>query len=904
MQTNDSQKTLVRCFQELMKTLPRAPEIEAIYPENPPEDGRELCVLLADKLKLQPERREGVSMDELASYFGAPVFLMLKNGNWVFFLGVRRVQNGNRQEERFGVYDPLGKGKQQMLLLKREQLEKAWQGDAVFVKPEMNDCSTDGRHTLLFALGAVVKHHQATFEIGRILHDYAISEDEPSLRLLRKIADDLNFKNRLLKLKWKKLSRMGASYPFLIFKKDGRAAVACGLKEVNTEEEQMAFPSAEGIAEGSVKPEEGNAPEPAEEAAKTAEKAAETPEREADCLLAVWDPLAPDGKRPELQFLTEDQFNEIYTGEALLLKRSYSLIDEKQPFGLRWFVPEFYRQRGLLTQVAISILAISLIGLAVPLFFQLVVDKVLVHESANTLQVLGIAVLVMLAFNMVLEFSRSYFLLFATNRIDIRLATKTFAKLLSLPVDFYEKIPSGVLIKHMQQTERIRQFLSGNLFFSMLELFSLVIFLPILLFYSVKLTLVVLFFTFLMGLVIAVLIKPFQLRLEELYMAEGKRQSMLVETIQGIRTVKSLALEPTQQRKWNDTSAFAITRHFRVAKISITASTLSGFLEKAMFVAIVWIGANAVFNHTMTVGALIAFQMLSGRVTGPLVHIIGLVHEYQQTLLSVKMLGVVMNCPEERVGGTLSHKLMGELSIENVTFQYSADTPQVINNVSLHLTPGMTVGLVGRSGSGKTTLTKLIQGLYPLQGGIIKYDGIDIREIDRASLRSSIGIVLQDNYFFHGTVRENLSLTKPQATMEEIIYSARMAGCDEFIQKMPKGYETMLEENASNLSGGQRQRLAIARALLPNPKFLIFDEATSALDPESETLVRKNLKMIARNRTMFIISHRLSVLCRADKIVVMDKGSFAEEGTHKELLQKGGIYADFWKQQMGTDDED
>ena len=921
MQMNDKQKTLVTCFQELMKTLPRAPEIEAIYPDEPPEDGRELCVLLAEKLKLQPERREGVSLDELASYFGAPVFLMLKNGNWVFFLGVRRIQQDNKQEERFGVYDPLGQGKQQMLLLKREQLEKAWQGDAVFVKPEMNDCSTDGRHTALFALGAVVKHHRATFEIGRILHDYAISEDEPSVRLLRKIADDLNFKNRELKLTWAKLDRMGASYPFLLFKKDGRAAVACGVKEVKTEEAaEMEFPSAAGIREEA---EADEAPERPEEAAvkaeavpedgKTAETPAEAPERAEEAAaeekkpvyqLAVWDPLALDGKRPELAFLSEEEFNEQFTGNALLLKRKYSLTDEKQPFGLRWFIPEFYRQRGLLTQVAISILAISLIGLAVPLFFQLVVDKVLVHESSNTLQVLGIAVIVMLTFNMILEYTRSYFLLFATNRIDIRLATKVFAKLLSLPVDFYEKIPSGVLIKHMHQTERIRSFLSGSLFFSLLELFSLVVFLPILLFYSVKLTLVVLLFTFLMALVIALLIKPFQARLEELYMAEGQKQSMLVETIQGIRTVKSLALEPTQQRKWNDTSAFAITRHFRVAKISITASTLSGFLEKAMFVAIVWIGANAVFDHTMTVGALIAFQMLSGRVTGPLVHIIGLVHEYQQTMLSVKMLGVVMNCPEERVGGTLSHKLRGELSIENVTFQYSPDTPQVIKDVSLHLTPGMTLGLVGRSGSGKTTLTKLIQGLYPLQGGIIKYDGIDIREIDRASLRSSIGIVLQDNYFFHGTVRENLSLTKPQATMEEIIYSARMAGCDEFIQKMPKGYETMLEENASNLSGGQRQRLAIARALLPNPRFLIFDEATSALDPESETLVRRNLKMIARNRTMFIISHRLSILCRADKIVVMDKGAFAEEGTHKELLAKGGIYADFWKQQMGTDDED
>ena len=885
-----SQQTLLRCFEELARTMPRAPRIEAVMPENFTGTSNELCVYLAEKFNLRPDLREDATLDELSSHFGSPVLLRLKNDNWVFFLGVRRMQKGAESIERFAVWDPLGKGKNQMLMLQREQLEKAWSGNAVFIHQELGDCSIDGRHTALFALGAIVRQNRCQFEIGRILHDYAISEDEPSRRLLGKIADELEFRNKTLTLTWEKLAKMGSTYPFLLFTKEGKTVVACGIKAVEKKQpQQQEFAAADGI-----------------EGADGKEAAAEAvPEKkEPEFTLGIWDPVTVDGKRQPMTFITREEFMERFSGEAMLLKRRYSIIDENQPFGLRWFIPEFYRQRTLLFQVAVAILAISLLGLVIPLFFQLVVDKVLVHESRNTLQVLGIAVLGMLVFNMVLEYTRSYFLLFATNRIDIRLATKTFAKLLSLPVDFYERISSGVLIKHMQQTEKIRSFLSGSLFFSMLELLSLFVFLPVLLLYSVKLTIVVLVFTLAMAAVIAALIKPFQTRLEELYMAEGKRQGMLVETIHGIRTVKSLALEPTQQRKWNDTAAYAITRYFRVAQISITAKTLSGFLEKAMFVAIVWIGALSVFDNTLSVGALIAFQMLSGRVTGPLVHIIGLIHEYQQTLLSVRMLGVVMNCPGESVGGTLSHKLRGELSVENVTFQYTPDTPQVIKGVNLHLTPGMTVGLVGRSGSGKTTLTKLIQGLYPLQGGIIKYDGIDIREIDRASLRSNIGIVLQDNYFFHGTVRENLALTKPQATMEEIIYSARMAGADEFIQKMPKGYETVLEENASNLSGGQRQRLAIARALLPNPRFLIFDEATSALDPESETLIRKNLKLIARDRTMFIISHRLSILCRADKIVVMDSGSFAEEGTHHELLQKGGIYADFWQQQMGVDDND
>ena len=891
--SDQHKETLISCLREIAKMLPRGTELDAFVQscDASSADSMEIGVELANKLRLSPEQRNDANADELASYFGAPVLLRLNNGNWVLFLGLRSQVTEGVTEERFAVFDPLSKTQGKMIFLTRPQLTSAWNGEAIFIKIELAGCSTDGRHTTLYCLSAIVKHHGGDTDVSRLIHEYAISEDEPARRLIRKMADDLEFATKTVKLSWKKLAGLGAAYPAMAFKKDGSAIVLCGVREVPVE--KPAVPELPGNA---------GEPEITIETPEEQNKAPEEPELKQQ--LAIWDPVARNGRKPQMEFVEEEYFNNELSGEVLLLKKRYSLLEENQPFGLRWFVPEFFRQRVLLGQVAVAIISMSLIGLAIPIFFQLVVDKVLVHESYNTLTVLGFGVMVMLLFNGALEYLENYFLLFATNRIDIRLATRTFAKLLSLPVDFYERISSGVLIKHMQQTEKIRSFLSGSLFFSALELLSLVVFLPFLLFYSVKLTIVVLAFTLAMALVIAALIKPFQIRLEELYLAEGKRQGMLVETIHGIRTVKSLALEPSQQRKWNDTAAYAITRYFRVAKISMTARTLSNFLEKAMFVAIIWFGAKSVFDGTLSVGALIAFQMLSGRVTAPLVRIVGLVHEYQQTALSVKMLGVVMNCPGEQVGGSLHHQLRGEISIENVSFQYSADGPRVIKDCNLHIAPGTTVGLVGRSGSGKTTLTKLIQGLYPLQAGIIKFDGIDIREIDRSSLRSNIGIVLQDNYFFYGTVRENLTLTKKEASMEEVIYAARMAGADEFVQKMPKGYDSILEENASNLSGGQRQRLAIARALLPNPRLLIFDEATSALDPESETLVRKNLKMIARNRTVFIISHRLSILCRANKIVVMDKGELVETGTHKELIGRNGIYAEFWRQQMGTEDDE
>ena len=612
----------------------------------------------------------------------------------------------------------------------------------------------------------------------------------------------------------------------------------------------------------------------------------------------------------QFRFLKKDEYEAEFTGECLLVKRVWSITDENQPFGLRWFIPEFLKLKGVFAQIALAVFLLTLIALASPLFFQNVVDKVLVHESFSTLNVLGAGIVVAIVFNAILEYLKGHLLLFATNKIDISTAVKTFAHLIHLPIDFFEQMPSGVLLKHMQQTEKIRGFLSGNLFFTLLDLCSLVIFIPFLLLYSVKLTFVVLGFTGLMALVIASLIKPFQRRLDALYQAEGRRQSRLVESIHGIRTVKveaihgirtvkSLALEPKEEKEWGNRSAAAVNAYFSVGRISLTARSLSQALEMLMTVAIIWLGATMVFRGDITVGALIAFQMLAGRVTGPLVKLVGLIHEYQQVALSVKMLGAVMNTPAEPNMGRVRAPLRGGITFENVSFRYRPDLPLAIRDFSLEIPPGGSLGIVGRSGSGKTTLTKLLQGLYPPFSGLVKIDGIDIREIEKSHLRSSIGVVLQENYFFHGTVRENISLTRPSATAEEIMRAAVLAGAHEFIQTLPQGYETVLEENASNLSGGQKQRLAIARALLTNPAILIFDEATSALDPESETVIKRNLAAIAKGRTLIIVSHRLSMLAGANRILVIDKGEKVAFGTHAELLAQDGIYSQFWKQQMG-----
>ena len=803
---------------------------------------------ISNQLHLSPELFDSDTKwsDAFKNYQG-PVLCRLKNDNWVCVL---KAENVVVKKEKIAVFDPLCSKRKKLIYVPLLELKKNWKKQAIRFKNLL--IANDGSNSALFCLASIGKHHGIDMDMRRLLHEYAIEDDEVEERLFFKIIADNQLKSKKISLTWEKLSHLGEAFPLIAKKNNGKYILICGFKKTKDDE----------------------------------------------CVVVIDQEVK---KTPGEQFLFWDR--EKYElecfGEAYLIKRIYSLMDEEQPFGLRWFIPEFVRLKGIFIQIALAVLMISGLALITPLFFQIVVDKVLTNESYNTLNVLGIGIIIALLFNSLLEFLRGYLLIFATNKIDINTATKTFHHLMRLPIDFFEHMSSGVLLKHMQQTEKIRGFLSGNLFFTILELFSLIVFIPFLMLYSVKLTLIVLGFSFMMALVIAALIKPYQSRLHELYQAEGKKQGMLVEAIHGIRTVKALAIEPVQEKSWNDSTAFAISRYFKVGKVSLSAKTISQFLEKTMTVAIIWVGALAVFDKEMSVGALIAFQMLSGRVTAPLVKLISLVHEYQQTALSVRMLGNVMNAPKENDGGGVHNPLKGKISFENITFKYTADGPQVIKKFDLNIPTGATLGIVGRSGSGKTTLTKLLQALYPLQSGLIKVDGIDIREIDKAHLRTSIGVVLQENYFFHGTVRENICLTKKTATMEEVIYATHLAGADEFVQELSKGYDTELEENASNLSGGQKQRLAIARALLTNPPILIFDEATSSLDPESESIIQNNLKAISKGRTVLIISHRLSMVHGADMILVMDKGEKIALAPHSVLVKQAGVYKEFWEQQMG-----
>lgn len=611
--------------------------------------------------------------------------------------------------------------------------------------------------------------------------------------------------------------------------------------------------------------------------------------------------LDPQAKPASVKELNTQALASLWSGRVVIARRTHQLADEREPFGFIWFSKEVFRQRDAFRDVAASSIILSFLGLGAPLFTQLVIDKVLMHENMSTLVVLTVGIVTVLLFETAFTFLRQFLMLGATNKIDMRLTRLAFTHLMSLPIQYFETRSAGVILRNVYQLEKVRSFFTGQLFGTILECVSLLIFAPILFLYSPTLAALVIAFTLAMAAVIVLLIKPYQDRLNALFNAEGKRNSLLVEAIHGMRTVKALAIEPAKIREWNERSANSILTQFAVMKISISAQAVTHVLERLSTISVVVIGAMMIFDQKLSLGALIAFQMISGRVTGPLVAIVGLVHQYQETALAMKLLAEVMDHPTEGKpgGGGLRPVIRGGISLEQVSFRYPGAPSAALQDVSLRIMPGQVIGVVGRSGSGKTTLTRLIQALYTVSDGVLRMDGVDIREIDLGYLRTSIGVVLQDNFMFRGTVRENIAASRPNAPLREVVAAAQAAGADEFIERLPQGYDTMLEENAANLSGGQKQRLAIARAILPQPKLLILDEAASALDPESEAIFIRNLTRIAQGKTVIMVSHRLSTLTKSDAILVFERGRIADAGRHEALLGRCAPYQSLWRQQMG-----
>ncbi len=703
----------------------------------------------------------------------------------------------------------------------------------------------------LRALTAVARHFQLDWSLTRLCHIYG-KEREPDAREIVRIARAEGLKAEAHRADWKGLARLQKQTPFLVRLDTGAWFVVLKVGK-----------DAAG------------------------DKGAEQ--------IVVFNPKVP---KANLFAVEREKFLAHWTGEIVFLKRVYKSGEDKaKKFGLGWFVPEFWRQRALLRNIVIAALAMHILALAVPIFFQTVIDRVLVYLSISTLVVIGAGVVLAILFDATFSWLRGYFVLRTASRIDIRLARTTFRHLMSLPISFFDTCRAGVVTKHMQQGTQIREFLTGRLLGTLLDLPALLVFLPLLLWYSVPLTLVVLGVTAVLGLVIALMLGPYRRRLRHLYAAEAQRQSLLVESVHGMRTIKSLNLEPRREEAWDDAAADAVNTYVAVGKIGLVANTLSSFIEKALTIVIVIAGAFLVFDGKLTVGGLVAFNMLSSRVISPVLQLIGLLNNYQEVMMSVDMLGEIMNHRGEGSTRGLTPPLSGAIEFEKVTFRYPGTENPALRDVSLKIPAGAMVGIVGRSGSGKTTLSAMLQGMHHATEGAIRIDGHNIRDIDLGYLRSQNGVVPQEPFLFRASIKDNIRMGMPTATFEDVVQAARMAGADEFIQQLPKRYDTELEEGAVNLSGGQKQRVSIARALLRQPRVIIFDEATSALDPESEAVVVKNLKEIAKGRTAIVISHRLATIRDADAIIVMDKGAVNDVGTHAQLLKRNFIYNTLWNQQ-------
>ncbi len=574
----------------------------------------------------------------------------------------------------------------------------------------------------------------------------------------------------------------------------------------------------------------------------------------------VQNPLSSRPSRAELETA--------WDGRLVLMTRRAGLIELSRRFDFGWFLGAINKYRGVLGNVLVASFFLQLFALISPLFFQVVIDKVLAHQSLGTLNVLVVGLVGIALFETILGIVRTYLFAHTTNRIDVELGARLFRHLLASPIAYFQARRVGDSVARVRELENIRQFLTSSALTMIIDLFFTFVFVGVMFLYSPLLTVVVLAsFPFYIGISGAAA-PLFRQRLEKKFERGAENQAFLVESVAGVETLKAMAVEAQMQRKWEEQLASYVTASFRVLSLGNTASQLVQFVNKLVTAAVLYCGARLVIDGDLTIGELVAFNMLAGRVSAPVLRLAQIWQDFHQARLSVKRLGDILNAVPEPAcnpGQTALPPIRGEVAFEHVTFRYRIDGAEVLHDVTFSAPAGQVVGIVGPSGSGKSSLAKLIQRLYVPESGRILVDGVDLAMVDPAWLRRQIGVVLQENVLFNSSVRDNIALADPAMPIERVIAAAKLAGAHEFILELPRGYDSIVGERGGSLSGGQRQRLAIARALVMDPRILIFDEATSALDYESERVIQDNMAQIVRGRTVFIIAHRLSTVRRADR---------------------------------------
>lgn len=602
------------------------------------------------------------------------------------------------------------------------------------------------------------------------------------------------------------------------------------------------------------------------------------------------------------QTLSPKEFQSNWTGYALLLEpseRFQAVESEKLSLGRFWAA--FLPYRSVLLQIVLASLLLQVFGLVTPLFTQIILDRVIVQKSAAALNVFVIGLALFSVWQIGLAAVRQYLLDYFSNRLDLSFIGAFINHTLKLPLQFFESRQVGDIITRVQENQKIQAFLTRQAVTAWLNALTAIVYVGLMAYYNWQLTLLVL--ALLPPIIIlTVVASPFLRRISRSIFKEAAAQnSSLVEMITGIATVKAAAAEYEVRWLWEDRFTRLLNERFRGQKFALGLQTTSGLINTLGSTLLLWFGATLVIQDQLTIGQFVAFNMLVGNVTGPILSLVGLWDECQEVLVSVERLNDVFSTsPEEspRAPMLILPKLKGEVQFEDVTFRYQDTEKNVLQNISLKVQSGQTIAIVGRSGSGKSTFVKLLQGLYHPISGRIWVDGHDVRHVSPSSLRSQLGVVPQECFLFSGTILENITLFRPEFTLDDVVRVAKLAEAHAFVQDLPLGYNTKVGERGANLSGGQRQRIAIARALLGDPAILLLDEATSSLDTESERRFQQNLARISRDRTTFIIAHRLSTVQHADRIVVLDRGVLVEQGTHAELIAAQGLYYSLAQQQL------
>lgn len=699
--------------------------------------------------------------------------------------------------------------------------------------------------TALVCLELIARINQISVDLRTVTREYGIAEKELTKEQLLLVSKNLGFKARIKNMSSRDVIQKYPA-PLMTILKDGTYAV---LLKASTEEKKA--------------------------------------------LLFL--PLEKTAKQLDLE-----ELEGVSNGEHVIFK--HKMITSQVAFGFRWFYNEILHYKNIMAEVLTGSFVVQLFGLVTPLFTQVILDKVIVHRTMTTLDVLAVAFIAVAIFEFILNVTRNYIFIHTANKIDAKLGAKLFKHLIALPFVYFESRKVGNIINRVRELDTIREFITNKSVSVLIDLFFSFVFVAVMFLYSVKLTLIFIGFVIVIGILYLTVTPELRRRLQYKFNMAGQSNSYLVEAITGIQTVKSLALEGSMQRKWEDNLSQYVHSSFKLSNMSNIAGAVSGTFQRIMTITVLYLGVRLVIANQLTIGQLIAFQMFAGQFTGPFLRLVNLWNEFQQALLSVDRLSDILNNPIELKSGkdiTLQ-KLNGSVRFDNVSFRYFSEGPNALERISFAVKPGTSIGLVGRSGSGKSTITKLIEKLYIISDGTIYMDDVDIRHMNPIWLRYNIGVVLQDDYLFSGTIRENISLPRPDAPMEVIINVAKTAGAHEFISKLPQGYDTIVGERGSTLSGGQKQRIAIARALITNPRILIFDEATSALDYESERVIQQNLSAIKAGRTTFIVAHRLSAVRDCDTIIALDDGKIIEMGTHNDLIAKKGYYHFLYMQQETT----